>query len=40
MMLSLVAPELQRPVRRASVPLPMGNAIGRGVLRTLGKPMR
>ena len=37
MKITQVAPELQRPVKRASVPLPMGNPLGRWVLRALGR---
>lgn len=37
MMASAIAPELRRLARRNSVPLPFGNAVGRCVLRQLGK---
>ncbi|MCP3368186.1 alpha/beta hydrolase [Bradyrhizobium cajani] len=37
MKISLVAPELQKLAKRNSVPLPMGNALGRRVLRALGR---
>lgn len=37
MNISMVAPELRKPAKRNSVPLPMGSALGRRVLRALGR---
>ncbi|WP_027552801.1 alpha/beta hydrolase [Bradyrhizobium sp. Cp5.3] len=39
MKVSQIALELQKPVRQANVPLPLGSALGRYVLRQLGKLM-